>query len=252
MSTITTKLSREIRDLYTDDKNYGLIYKALLDPSLPLSPRISKTQLKRYELVDGLLYLQATLDTDLPRLCIPDDSQIRHQLISSCHDPEISGHLGFDKTYDLACRSFIWPRMVHHIKSYVATCDTCQQIKTSSQLPAGLLQPLPTPGQQWEQVTMDFIVELPETQEGHNAIVVFVDRLSKMVHLQPTMTTATAMDIANIFFNSVFRLHGLPRVIVSDRDPKFTSKFWQTLFKLVKTKLTLSTAFHPQTDGQTK
>jgi Chromo (CHRromatin Organisation MOdifier) domain len=99
---------------------------------------------------------------------------------------------------------------------------------------------------------MDFIVELPPTQDGYNAIVVFVDRLSKMVHLQPTKTTATAVDVANIFFNTVFWLHGLPRMIVSDRDPKFTSKFWQMLFKLIDTKLTLSTAFHPQTDGQTE
>ena len=149
-------------------------------------------------------------------------------------------------------RMFIWPKMVDHIKSFVTTCDTCQRIKSSSQLPAGLLQPLPTPGQQWEQVSMDFIVELPPTQDGYNVIIVFVDRLSKMVHLQPTKTTATAIDVANIFFNTVFRLHGLPRVIVSDRDPKFTSKFWQMLFKLTDTKLTLSTAFHPQTDGQTE
>ena len=99
---------------------------------------------------------------------------------------------------------------------------------------------------------MDFIVELPQTQEGYDTIVVFVDRLLKMVHLHPTKTTATAMDIANIFFNTVFQLHGLPKVIVSDRDPKFTSKFWQMLFKLINTKLALSTAFHPQTDGQTE
>ncbi len=99
---------------------------------------------------------------------------------------------------------------------------------------------------------MDFIVELPKTPDGYDTIVVFVDRLSKMVHLQPTKTTATAIDIANIFFETIFRLHGLPWVIVSDRDPKFTSKFWKMLFKLTDTKLAMSTAFHPQTDGQTE
>ena len=187
-----------------------------------------------------------------PRLCIPCDTQIHHWIIASCHDSVTSGHLGFDKTYDLVCCAFIWPKMVNHVKSFITTCDTCQQIKTSSQLPAGLLQPLPTPGQQWEQVTMDFIVKLPETSEGYNTIVVFVNRLSKMVHLQPTTTTSRAMDIANIFFMTIFCLHGLLRVIISDRDTKFTSKFWQTLFKLVNTKLALSTAFHPQTDGQTE
>jgi RNase H-like domain found in reverse transcriptase/Integrase zinc binding domain/Reverse transcriptase (RNA-dependent DNA polymerase) len=204
ISTVTVELSHTIKDLYVDDRDYGAIYKFLSEPNLPLDSSTTKTQLKHYELIDGLLYLQAALETDIPRLCIPYNRQIRHQIIASCHDSTTSGHLGFDKTYDLVCRAFIWPRMVNHIKSYVATCDTCQWTKTSSQLPTGLLQPLPTPGQQWEQVTMDFIIELPETPEGHNMIVVFVDRLSKMVHLQPTTTTATAMDIANIFFKAVF------------------------------------------------
>jgi len=148
---------------------------ALLNPDLPMDLKTTKTQLKRYELTDGLLYLQATLETDLPRLCIPHNTSIRHTIIASCHDSATSGHFGFNKTYDLVCRMFIWPKMVDHIKTFVTTCDTCQRIKSSSQLPAGLLQPLPTPGQQWEQVTMDFIIKLPPTQDGYNAIIVFVD-----------------------------------------------------------------------------
>ena len=169
-----------------------------------MDPQTTKTQLQRYELVDGLLYLRTTLETDPPRLCIPHDMHVRHTIITSCHDPATSGYFGFDKTYDLVCCTFIWPRMVDHVKSFITTCDTCQRIKSSSQAPAGLLQPLPTPGQQWEQVTMDFIVELPQTPDGYDTIVVFVDRLSKMVHLQPSKTTATAIDVANIFFDTVF------------------------------------------------
>jgi Chromo (CHRromatin Organisation MOdifier) domain/Integrase core domain len=122
----------------------------------------------------------------------------------------------------------------------------------SNQQPAGLLQPLSTPTRNWEQVTMDFIVQLPVTRKGFDSIVVFVDRLTKRAIFCPTNTTITAPEVAKIFFNNVFHHHGLPKVIVSDRDAKFTSHFWKTLFKQLGTKLSMSTAFHPQTDGQTE
>src|SRR5215217_1328932 len=99
---------------------------------------------------------------------------------------------------------------------------------------------------------MDFITQLPRTKAGHDAIVVFVDTFSKMVHFVPTKTTASAPDTAKLFFDHIFKLHGLPKSIVSDRDAKFTSRFWQTLFNTLGTKLAMSTAFHPQTDGQTE
>jgi hypothetical protein len=99
---------------------------------------------------------------------------------------------------------------------------------------------------------MDFIVQLPVTKAGFDAIVVFVDTFSKMVHLAPTKTTASAPDTARIFFDQVIKLHGLPKSIVSDRDAKFTSKFWKSVFHTMGTKLAMSTAFHPQTDGQTE
>jgi len=99
---------------------------------------------------------------------------------------------------------------------------------------------------------MDFIVQLPITKTGYDAILVVVDRMSKRAHFLPTTTNATAPDVAKLFFNQIFRLHGLPQVIVSDRDPKFVSKFWQDLTKKLGTKLAMSTAHHPQTDGQTE
>jgi transposase InsO family protein len=142
--------------------------------------------------------------------------------------------------------------MNNDVREYIKSCDLCQRIKASQQVPAGLLQPLPIPSRPWEQVSMDFITQLPKTKNGHDAIVVFVDTFSKMVHFVPTKTTATAPDTARLFFDHVFKLHGLPKSIVSDRDAKFTSRFWQTLFKTMGTRLAMSTAFHPQTDGQTE
>ena len=99
---------------------------------------------------------------------------------------------------------------------------------------------------------MDFIVQLPLTKAGYDTIFVIVDRLSKRAHFIPTTTNVTAPEVAKLFFNQIFRLHGLPQVIVSDRDPKFVSKFWQDLLKRLGTKLAMSTAYHPQTDGQTE
>src|SRR4051812_50072776 len=96
---------------------------------------------------------------------------------------------------------------------------------------------------------MDFITQLPKTKAGFDAIVVFVDTFSKMVHFAPTKTTATAPDTTQLLFDHVIRLQGLPKSIVSDRDAKFTSKFWKALFQTLGTKLAMSTAFHPQTDG---
>jgi len=99
---------------------------------------------------------------------------------------------------------------------------------------------------------MDFIVQLPLTRQGNDAIVVFTDRLTKRAHFQAMHTTATAPEVAKIFFNTIFKDHGIPKVIVSDRDAKFTSHFWKSLFSQLGTKLAMSTAFHPQTDGQTE
>jgi hypothetical protein len=168
------------------------------------------------------------------------------------HDAAVAGHLGFDKCYENISRYFFWPRLADNLRRYIASCDTCQRTKSSTQQPAGLLQPLEVPKDRWEQVSMDFIIQLPPTKRGHDAITVIVDRFSKMTHLAPCKTEATAPEIAQIFFDTVFKHHGMPLSIVSDRDAKFTSEFWKSLMKKLGTKLAMSTAFHPQTDGQTE
>ncbi|KAL1920728.1 uncharacterized protein VTP21DRAFT_11363 [Calcarisporiella thermophila] len=119
-------------------------------------------------------------------------------------------------------------------------------------LPAGLLQPLPIPTRRWEQISMDFIFQLPKTKRGFDAILVIVDRLTKRAHFIPTTTNASAVEVAEIFMQNIFKLHGLPAHIISDRDPQFTSRFWKALFEKLGTRLAMSTAFHPQTDGQTE
>jgi hypothetical protein len=198
-----------------------------------------------YTQKDGLLY-------HLDKLYIPDSMDLRRRIMAEHHDTKIAGHLGRDKTLELVQRRFYWPGMQHDIKIYVRTCPSCQRTKPSNRLPAGLLQPLPVPNSRWEEITMDLITMLPKTPRGFDAVIVFVDRLTKMAHFAPTTTGVTAPELAKIFMNTVFKLHGMPKIIISDRDSKFTSNFWRSFTKLMDTKLGLSTAYHPQTDGQSE
>src|SRR5690606_24365936 len=124
--------------------------------------------------------------------------------------------------------------------------------KPSSQTPLGLLQPIPTPEQRFHTWTMDLITQLPRTKSGHDAIVVWVDKCSKLKHYVPTVTEVTAPKLATLFIDNIVRLHGLPSNIISDRDPRFTSLFWKSLWKQLGTQLSMSTSFHPQSDGQTE
>ena len=237
--TLDKGLRQRLVDSYQHDPRLGPIYESCLQGSCPA----------QFSLIDDLLCITRNGTT---LVCIPRKSDIRLSLLHDAHDSAIAGHLGFEKTYDALRRSVYWPRIARDTRQYVATCENCQRNKHSLQRPAGLLQPLATPNQRWETVTMDFIVQLPKTARGFDSITVFVDKLSKQVHFVPSKTTDTAADVARLFFDNVFRLHGMPTTIVSDRDSKFTSRFWTELHRLMDTKLALSTAFHPQTDGQTE
>lgn len=142
--------------------------------------------------------------------------------------------------------------MASDVAHYVASCPCCQLVKPSNQKPWGELLPLDVPSGPWESVGMDFIVQLPKTPRGHTAILTVVDRLTKAAHFIPCNDSITARQTARLFFDNVFRLHGMPRSIVSDRDPRFTSQFWQVFTELVGMQCRMSTAFHPQTDGLTE
>ena len=135
------------------------------------------------------------------------------------------------------------------VKTFVASCQICQQAKPDRSKAPGLLQPLPIPSAAWQMLTMDFVEGLPNSQ-GKNCILVVVDRFTKYGHFLALAHPFTAAGVAKLFFDNIYKLHGLPDSIVSDRDKIFTSLFWQELFKLVKVSLRLSTSYHPQTDRQ--
>ena len=142
--------------------------------------------------------------------------------------------------------------MKNELEEYIAKCFECQQVNTKHQHPAGLLQPLPIPSWKWEIISLDFITGLPRNQNLNDSIMVVVDKLSKAAHFIPVKTTYKAANIANIFMKQIFRLHGILKVVIFDRDPKFMGNFWKSLFKGLNTTLNFSTSFHPQTDGWTE
>jgi transposase InsO family protein len=177
----------------------------------------------------------------------------RREVMRDFHDSAMAGHLGLDKCYSSLRQVYKWSGMYRDLREYIATCDACQRNKPRNMRPAGLLQPLPVPTRRWSDISMDLIVQLPPTRPHRfDAVLVVVDRLSKMAHFMPTRTDATAPELARLVFREVVRLHGIPRTIVSDRDSRFTSRFWRALHRLLDVRLAMSTAFHPQTDGQTE
>jgi hypothetical protein len=186
------------------------------------------------------------------RVYVPNDLTLQTRILQECHDSTLGSHLGKEKTIEQVKRRFYWSGMDAMISRYVTSCDSCQQNKPSHQSTMGLLRPLPIPDRPWQQVSMDLITALPRSRSGNDAIVVFVDKLTKMVHYAPTTTNVTAPQLATIFMRDVVRLHGVPESILSDRDPRFTAHFWRAFWEQLRTTLTMSTAYQPQTDGQTE
>ena len=142
--------------------------------------------------------------------------------------------------------------MKRDVAAHVALCDICQRVKAEHQRPAGLLQPLQIPVWKWEEISMDFIMGLPRTQAGYESIWVIVDHLTKVAHFIPVKTTHSSARLAELYMSRIVCLHGVPKKIVSDRGTQFTSRFWQKLHENLDTQLNFSSAYHPQTDGQTE
>ncbi|WVZ63933.1 LOW QUALITY PROTEIN: hypothetical protein U9M48_013523 [Paspalum notatum var. saurae] len=183
------------------------------------------------------------------RICVPDVDSIKKLILSEAHDTAYSIHSGSTKMYHDLKERFWWYGMKRAVAEYVAVCDTCQRVKAGHQRPAGLLQPLKIPEWKWEEISMDFIVGLARTQKGYNSIGVVVDRLTKVAHFIPVNTTYSGARLAELYISRIVCLHGVPKRIISDR---VHISFWEQLHDSLDSKLRFSTAYHPQTDGQTE
>ena len=228
----------KVRAGYNDDSLFAKILK-------------EEERYATFSVRDGLVYTTNRGTQEV--LCIPrkvtKDYSLTAIIIDQAHT--ILGHFGAQKTADYIRRWYWWPKMGNEIAKFCDSCGICQVNKTSTKRPVGLLHPLPIPNRPWGSIGMDFMGPFPES-EGYDYLWVVICQLTSQVHLVPVKTTIKASELAWTYVKEVVRLHGLPDSIVSDRDSKFTSKFWRETHRLLGTKLLMSTAFHLQTDGQTE
>ncbi|GMI84444.1 hypothetical protein HRI_002113700 [Hibiscus trionum] len=194
---------------------------------------------------NGLLYFK-------DRICVPNDKSLKRDLLEEAHQSSFSVHPGSVKMYKDLKSLYWWSGMKVAINDFVSKCLNCQKVKAEHRVPTGLLQPLVLPQWKWERITMDFVTGLPCSPRKYDAIWVIVDRFTKSAHFIPIRINYSLETLANLYIQEIIRLHGIPISIVSDRDPRFTSRFWKTLQRAMGTKLNLSTAFHPQSDGQSE
>ena len=220
-------------DKYAQDSDYGDIIRNLE----------SNVSQEPFSLKEGFLLHGS-------RLCITKD--LREKVMYESHAPPYAGHRGIQATSNAIETYFYWPSMKKDIQDYVSQCLVCQQVKYDRGKAPGLLQPLPIPNAPWESIAMDFIFGLPKSIHGNTGIWTIVDRFSKQAHFIPVKKTIKAHHMAKLFISQIFKYHGMPISIVSDRDPRMTSLFWQGLFENLGTRLNFSSAYHPQTDGQSE
>ena len=186
------------------------------------------------------------------KVWIPSDPSLRKLIMESEYDSHVAGHMGMDKTMELVEQNFYWPEMANDIKDYVRSCEDCQRNKASQHQRHGALHPLELSYVPWDAISMDFISQLPKS-DGCLKVWIIVDRVTKMAHFVPVKDgQKTAEHCAKLFLDNMWKLHELPSSIISDRDPVFTSKFCAELMGRLDVRLKKSTAFHPQTDGQTE
>jgi len=173
---------------------------------------------------------------------VPDHTPLRLRLLQDHHDPPAMGHPGRAKTLELLARKYYWPSMRKDVNRFVRNCHVCRRTKSTRHAPYGVLKPLSVLERPWQHISVDFVTGLPQSK-GYDAVCVVVDRLTKQRHLIPCTSTITAVELGTLFCDRVFRYHGLPETIVSDRGPQFASRFWRHLCSCLKIDARLSTAF---------
>ena len=201
---------------------------------------------------DGLLRGDGLLWTADGRFYVPNDRDVQSKLLYEVHDAPTGGHMGERKTVSKMQAQCYWHGMSKDIEDYVRGCQVCAAVKSNQKAPAGLLQPLPIPHRPWEVITIDLMGPLPMSDDYHNAVWVVTCKFSKQVHLMATTTKVTSEKTARLLIDNVFKHHGLPRTIISDRDPRFTAGLWRAVFAAWGTRLAMSSSYHPQSDGQTE
>lgn len=236
MSVIECDLLKNIQEVYEKDMDLQAIIAAIKQKK--------DAKKKHYSWVQNVLRRKT-------KIVVPNDVKLRDDILQWLHCSGVGGHSGREVTHQRVKGIFYWRGMVKDIQAYIRSCAVCQQCKSDNAASPGLLQPLPIPDCLWSDVSMDFIDGLP-VSSGKSVIMVVVDRLSKAAHFIALAHPYSALSVAQAYLDNIFKLHGCPNSIVSDRDKIFTSEFWREFFALQGVSLRMSSAYHPQSDGQTK
>ncbi|MBW0574026.1 hypothetical protein O181_113741 [Austropuccinia psidii MF-1] len=238
---------------YSKHKQCGILLQLLQQKyrSPELESQLEEPWLRAYKdnkffLIDGLLYHR---EKHTSALTVVDRDHIS-LILQECHDCPYMGHMSEDRTKERVASTAWWPKWEQELSEYINTCERCQKANRKHGKKYGLLQHIEEPKHPWETINMDWVTGLvPGGKENYNACLIIVDRFSKSMRCIPCHKEDTAMDTALLFWNNIISTGGVPKIIISDRDPKFTSEFWTNLYDMLGTKLAFSTAYHPQTDG---
>lgn len=235
VSSGTPQWIAEVASSYMQDKTaQELITKLAVDSAA----------VPHYSWKDGILRYKN-------RIWVGADSDLQQKLLAAFHCSAVGGHSGMPVTYARLKQLFAWKGMKRAVQQFVSLCTVCQQAKADRAKLPGLLQPLPIPTALWQIISMDFIEALPRSQ-NYTCILVVVDTFTKYANFLPLRHPFTALSVAKVFHDHIYKHHGLPQSIVSDRDKIFLSHLWQELFRLTDVHLRMSSAYHPQSDGQTE
>lgn len=231
------QLLKEIREVSRQDKRIQQIMNVCVD--MPTSKLIVD-----YTINEQILYFR-------DKAVVPDNDNLKLQILKSRHSSKLAGHPGRMPTLMLVKHNFHWPSMKAYINKYVDGCQSCQRVKTRTSKPYGALQPLPVPSGPWVDVCYNMITDLPES-EGYDCILTVVDRFTKMAHFIACNKTMNSEQLAQLMIQNVWKIHGTPKTITSDRGNIFISKLTQEMNSSLGIKTQASTAYHPQTDGQSE
>jgi hypothetical protein len=212
--------------------------------NLKKAPVQLRRGLEEWNTEDGLVMFRGLV-------YVPNNKKIRRKILELFHDSPAAGYPGRAKTLELVSRNYWWPQISKYVNDFIDGCDRCKSSKTYPVKPHGPLKPNEIPEGPWQMITCDLIIDLP-VSEGFDSIFVVIDRYTKKTHLIPTNKDVDAEGIVKIFLNHVWKHHGTPKQVISDRGTQFTSKFMGQVLKRIGIKWSMSTAYHPRTNGQTE
>lgn len=216
------------------------------------TPQSKDIALSECTITDNRLYFRGRLYVPQWDQDLQTSTNLRTTLLQLAHDSTESGHPGKNKMYELIARDYFWPKMSYDVRQFTRNCHSCMRNKVSRLQYQGALKPLPVPLQRWKNIAVDFVGPLKTTPRGFDTIMVVTDRLSKDRHFTPCVSTMGVYQLGQLFVRDVWKLHGLPSSIVSDRDKLFVAQFWKAICHRLQIDVNLSTAYHKETDGQSE